>query len=198
MMAIFRPFCLILRIYCGLGRKAGCAHAMACFLATPGKTTCGKAFRNVSACLKTEAACSLSGTKHKFLSRTSCLLPLRTPPLSLIHAIKHTSLFFLKYTPPNHERKKLLRYSLTAETQEQLCHFCHETACDALQELGLEHTLKLAHAVLFAYFTLGVLASLPGGDLTEQAKHNIKLLQELLNCAEIELESTYHITKSEQ
>jgi hypothetical protein len=43
-----------------------------------------------------------------------------------------------------------------------------------------------------------VLASLPGGALTEQAKHNIKLLDEILNCAEIELESTYHVTKSEQ
>lgn len=95
-------------------------------------------------------------------------------------------------------KKKILHHHLTAESHEQLCNFCHDTATEALHELGLEHTLKLAHAVLFAYFTHGVLASLPGGDLPEQAKHNIKLLDELLNCAEIELESTYHVTKKDQ
>lgn len=96
------------------------------------------------------------------------------------------------------KEKKIIRAKLNAETHEQLCNFCHETACDTLQQLGLEHTLKLAHAVLFAYFTHGVLASLPGAPVTEQAKHNIKLLDELLNCAEIELESTYHVTKKDQ
>lgn len=95
-------------------------------------------------------------------------------------------------------KKKIMRHHLTAENHEQLCNFCHDTATDALSQLGMEGAMKLAHAVLFAYFSHGVLASIPEAVVTEQAKQNIKLLQELLNCAEIELESTYHVTKTEQ
>ena len=94
------------------------------------------------------------------------------------------------------DKKKILHASLKTNNTDELCTFCHDTATDALSQLGMEGAMRLAHAVLFTYFSHGVLASIPGAEVNATAKQNIKFLSELLDCAGVELQSTFHTTKT--
>lgn len=95
----------------------------------------------------------------------------------------------------NNNEKKFLHFNATASNADELHDFCHDSATRLLRELGVEPTIRLAHAVLFAYTTHSTLCSIPGAEPNEQCRHNMQLLHEILECAGIDLDATYSVSK---